>query len=159
MSEALHWRCRPLAELSPEALYEILALRAQVFVMEQRCVYLDADGWDTGCWHLEGRDAAGRLQAYARLVPPGLKGASQALPMIGRVVVAPAARSAGLGRPLMRQAIAECEARWPGQGINIGAQAHLERFYASLGFETRSAPYDEDGIAHIDMHRPSEVRP
>ena len=159
MREALHWRCRPLAELSPQALYEILALRAQVFVMEQRCLYLDADGWDSGCWHLEGRDAAGRLQAYARLLPPGLKGAAQPRPMIGRVLVAPAARGAGLCRPLMRQAIAECEARWPGQGINIGAQAHLERFYASLGFETRSAPYDEDGIAHIDMHRPSEVRP
>jgi ElaA protein len=152
----LSWTCRPFAALDAATLYEILALRSQVFVLEQRCVYLDPDGLDPVLLHLQGRDVsggAGNLQAYARLVPPRAKGAQQPLPMIGRVVTAPTARGAGQGRALMQQAIAECGRLWPGQTIEISAQQHLERFYASLGFEPVSAPYDEDGILHVDMRR------
>jgi len=154
----LNWTCRPFVELDTRALYEILGLRARVFVLEQHCTYLDPDGYDTAVWHLEGRDpAGGALQAYARLVPPLTKGADQPLPMIGRVVTAPAARGAGQGRALMQQAIAHCTRLWPGQVVEISAQAHLERFYASQGFETVSAPYDDDGIAHVDMRRTPAV--
>lgn len=150
----LTWSCRSFAELDARALYEILCLRAQVFVLEQRCAYLDPDGFDTAVWHLEGRDPASHeLQAYARLVAPLTKGAAQPLPMIGRVVTAPTARGAGQGRELMQQAIVHCTRLWPGRVVEISAQAHLERFYASLGFETISAPYDDDGIPHVDMRR------
>lgn len=149
----MHWTCERLEGLSAVALYELLALRSQVFVLEQHCVYLDPDGLDTQVWHLQGRDADGRLQAYARLVPPLIKSPQQTEPMIGRVVTAPSARGAGQGRALMQQAIAECLRLWPGQAIAINAQAHLQRFYASLGFIVNSAPYDEDGISHVDMRR------
>ena len=153
----LDWSCRAFAELDASALYEILMLRSRVFVLEQRCVYLDPDGFDGVVWHLQGRDpASGALQAYARLLPPLSKGAAQPLPMIGRVVTAPAARGAGQGRALMQQAIAHCTRLWPGQTVELSAQAHLERFNASLGFEPVSAPYDEDGIPHIDMRRRPE---
>ncbi|QPF74984.1 GNAT family N-acetyltransferase [Roseateles sp. DAIF2] len=144
----LDWQCRPFAELPAADLYAALRLRAEVFVIEQRCVYLDPDGFDPQCWHLLGRGADGALAAYARLVPPGLKGP---LPMIGRVVTAPAARGAGQGRELMREALAACARLWPGLVVEISAQAHLERFYAGLGFRTTSAPYDDDGIPHLDM--------
>ena len=80
------------------------------------------------------------------------------LPEIGRVVSAPAARGTGAGRALMQEAIAQCERLWPGQGIAIQAQAYLSDFYASFGFVSKSSPYDEDGIAHIDMQRPSSAR-
>jgi len=149
----MQWTCERLQELSSSALYEVLALRSQVFVLEQACVYLDPDGLDTLVWHLQGRGADGALRAYARLVPPLTKGAQQALPMIGRVVTAPSARGAGQGRALMQQALVECARLWPGQAVEINAQAHLQKFYATLGFVVTSEPYDEDGISHIDMKR------
>jgi ElaA protein len=151
----LHWRCQRLTELEPLALYELLALRAQVFVVEQQCIYLDPDGVDLEAWHLLGLDADGRLLAYARLLAPLTKGEQQRLPMIGRVLNAPGARGRGQGRVLMQEAIAQCARLWPGQDIAINAQAYLQGFYASLGFAVVSEPYDEDGIAHVDMRRAS----
>jgi len=76
---------------------------------------------------------------------------------LGRVVTSPAARGTGLGRELVAQGIACAERLHPGHAIRIGAQAHLEAFYAGFGFRTVSAPYDEDGIPHIDMLRPAAV--
>lgn len=144
---ALTWTCCALDALSARELYALLKLRSEVFVVEQRCVYLDPDGQDLMALHLLGRDASGALLAYARLIP------TPAGPKIGRVLCAPEARGAGQGRALMRRAIAECERRWPGQAMCLSAQAHLQGFYASLGFEPISAVYDEDGIPHIDMRR------
>jgi len=139
-----------LTDLDPLTLYRILALRSEVFVVEQDCVYLDPDGLDRGSWHLLGRDDAGRLAAYVRVVDPGLKFEE---PSIGRVVAAPEVRGTGIGRMLMAEALRRCEVEWPGRAIRIGAQAHLERFYGSLGFVTVGAPYDEDGIPHVEMLR------
>jgi ElaA protein len=127
----------------------VLQLRARVFVVEQACAYLDVDGADPQCWHGLGVQD-GVLVASARLVPPGLKYEG---PAIGRVVTAPEVRRTGLGRELMREAIAQTQQLFPGQTIHLGAQRYLERFYGSLGFTPVGAPYDEDGIPHIDMQR------
>lgn len=148
----LHWRWFRFAELGVEPLYELLALRSRVFVVEQNCPYLDADGIDRHAWHLLGRDDAGGLQACLRVVDPGAKFAE---PSIGRVVTSPDARSRGLGRPLMSEGIRQCEALWPGRDIRISAQAHLARFYGSLGFEAVGEPYLDDNIPHQDMLRRS----
>jgi ElaA protein len=145
----LDWQWLPFDRLSVTQLYAVLALRQQVFVVEQRCAFLDADGVDPQCWHgLGERDGA--LLASARIVPPGLAFAE---PAIGRVVTAPSARGLGEGRALMREAIAQTQRLYPGAPIRIGAQQHLARFYASLGFTIASAPYDEDGIPHVEMLR------
>ncbi|MDT8998592.1 GNAT family N-acetyltransferase [Paucibacter sp. APW11] len=154
----MRWECQRFCALSGAALYELLSLRAEVFVVEQRCIYQDLDGLDPDLWHLRGLDeASGQLLAYARLLPPGAKGAAQSEPMIGRVLTAPQARGSGQGRALMQQALLHCERLWPGQAVALSAQAHLQDFYASLGFVPCSAVYDEDGIAHIDMRRESQV--
>jgi predicted GNAT family N-acyltransferase len=39
------------------------------------------------------------------------------------------------------------------QGYLSRRQAHLQRFYASFGFQPVTDIYDEDGIAHIGMAR------
>src|SRR6185295_12180009 len=88
------------------------------------------------------------LTAYLRLVPPGVRTPEVAL---GRVVVAPSARGTGLGRAIMREGLARCAQRYPGQPVKVSAQQHLEKFYNGLGFVTVGAPYDEDGIMHVDM--------
>jgi ElaA protein len=99
----------------------------------------------------EGR-GGGRLVAYCRLVPPGTKFAE---PSIGRVITPPSSRGAGHGRALMHEALRQAEALWPGRALRIGAQRYLERFYGEFGFVTASAPYDEDGILHVEMVRPA----
>ncbi len=148
----LTWQCLPFAELDNQSLYAWLMLRDRVFVVEQACIYQEADGLDPHCLHLLGyRD--GELVAGLRIVPPGLKGPEAA---IGRVVLAPQARGGGLGRSLMAQGIAHTRTRFPGCVIRIAAQCYLTAFYRSLGFEPCGEPYDEDGIAHIDMRLDQE---
>ncbi|NCT81597.1 MAG: GNAT family N-acetyltransferase [Comamonadaceae bacterium] len=146
----MHWACVPFDGLGVGQLYDLLALRSAVFVVEQHCVFLDIDGLDRQTWHLLGCDDDGRLQAYARLIPPGVKAADA---LIGRVVTAPAARGGGTGRALMTEALARCAQLWPGHAITLHAQAHLERFYAGFGFVPVGAPYMEDGIAHQEMRK------
>jgi ElaA protein len=131
-------------------LYDALALRAEVFVVEQACIFQDADGADRHSAHLLGRDAAGILHAYLRIVDPGVKYAE---PSLGRVITSPVARGSGLGHRLLDEGIARCATAWPGQGIRIGAQARLEAFYASHGFMREGADYIEDGIPHCEMVR------
>jgi ElaA protein len=88
-------------------------------------------------------------------VPPGEKFAE---PSLGRVVVAPAWRGTGAGHTLIAEGLRFAAQRYPGQGNRIGAQAHLQGFYGRHGYVTISAPYDEDGIEHVDMLREPEAR-
>lgn len=149
MSLSVDWL--PFDRLSGREVHDVLQLRQRVFVVEQTCPYLDADGADPQCWHGLGRSGE-LLVATARIVPPGLKFPE---PAIGRVVTAPEVRRTGSGRALMLSAIAQVKRLYPGQDIRLGAQRYLERFYGSLGFVAQGEPYDEDGIPHIEMVRPA----
>ena len=140
-----------LPELAAVELYAVLAARQQVFAVEQKCAFQDADGHDLHAWHLlawtEVR-AVPAIAGYLRVLDPGRKYAE---PSIGRVLTVPPHRGIGLGRTLMVEGLACAGRMWPGQPIRIAAQQRLEAFYASLGFRTVSAPYDEDGILHVNM--------
>ena len=147
----MNWSWSRFESLGVDNLYDALALRCRVFVLEQG-PYLDPDGLDRQAWHLLGRDAQGTLQAYLRIVDPGAKYAE---PSMGRVVTSPELRGSGLGRRLVAEGVARCDAAWPGQGMRISAQAHLERFYGGWGFVRVGEPYLEDGIPHLEMVRPA----
>lgn len=151
----VHWDWRAWRELGREDLYDALALRSAVFSVEQRCAYLDPDGVDRQCHHLLGRDAAGTLQAYLRVVSPGVKYAE---PSIGRVITAPAARGTGVGRQLVSEGLRRLAQAWPGQAVRISAQAHLQRFYGGFGFVAVGEAYLEDNIPHVEMLRPADAR-
>ena len=151
----LCWHFSRFEALSLDDLYDALALRSAVFSVEQACAYLDPDGVDRHSGHLLGRDGAGVLHGYLRVVDPGVKYAE---PSIGRVATSPKVRGAGLGRRLFAEGLARCMAAWPGQGIRISAQAHLNSFYAGFGFEPVGAIYLEDNIPHLEMLRPAEGR-
>ena len=143
----MEWFERAFSELTTSELYAIIELRERVFVVEQKCAYLDADGLDPECRHLWAtRDR--QILAYLRFIPPGMKYKEAA---IGRVIVAQEARGTGLGKELMRRGLAMAG----DTPVRIGAQAHLERFYNELGFRRVSDVYDEDGIPHIEMLRDS----
>ena len=149
----LQFSCIPFDLLTTGELYTIMALRQEVFVVEQNCPYLDADGKDLLAWHLMARDAGGRLLAYTRLLPEGVSYPGYA--SIGRVLSAPAARGTGAGREVMRRSIALCRHLFGEIPIKIGAQSYLLEFYSSLGFRSTGEEYLEDGIPHTKMILPA----
>jgi ElaA protein len=141
------WICKKFDELSPHELYNIMQLRNEVFVVEQNCVYQDADNKDLHCYHLMGW-RNDKLVAYTRLLPPGL---AYTEPSIGRVVSSPLARGGGIGRELMKKSIEQVDQLFGTMSIKIGAQLYLHNFYISLGFKQTSAVYLEDNIEHVEM--------
>ncbi len=150
-AQALQWSFTHYTRIRADDLYDALVLRQRVFVVEQSCAFLDADGIDQHSWHLLGRlsrEGAAPLVAYLRIVPPGYRFEE---PSIGRVVTAPEVRRTGLGRVLMEEGIRRTSDLFPGRAILLSAQRYLEDFYGSFGFVARGEPYDEDGIPHIDM--------
>ncbi len=124
-----------------------MQLRNEVFVVEQNCVYQDADNKDPHCYHLIGWRNE-KLVAYTRLLPPGL---AYTEPSIGRVVSSPSARGGGIGRELMEKSIEQVSQLFGTTSIKIGAQLYLLRFYTSLGFQQTSDIYLEDNIEHVEM--------
>lgn len=152
-SARIAWQWSRFQDLKPEDLYEAVRLRESVFVVEQQCAYADADGRDPAAWHLLGwaeGDGPRRLVAYARVFEPGIRYAEGS---VGRVVTAAEVRRTGVGRALMSEALRRLEGLAPGQPIRLAAQRYLENFYSGFGFRTASAPYEEDGIIHVDMLR------
>ena len=151
--QSLYWQWSRFSELRPQDLYSVVRLRESVFIVEQQCPYNDADGRDPVAWHLLGwsdGEEGKTLVAYARIFEPGLRYTEGS---IGRVVSAPEVRGTGVGKALMAEALRRLEGLAPGQAIKIAAQRRLEKFYLDLGFRTVSAPYEEDGIIHVDMVR------
>ena len=152
-SAKITWQWSRFHDLRPEHLYEVVRLRERVFIVEQNCAYLDADGRDPAAWHLLGwldDDGAPKLVAYARVFEPGIRYQEGS---VGRVITAPEVRRTGAGRLLMAEALRRLESLAPGQPVKLAAQRYLEGFYSSFGFAAASAPYEEDGIIHVDMLR------
>lgn len=145
----LQTRIKTFEELTITELYSILQLRSEVFVVEQDCVYQDIDGKDKKALHLLGIKND-EVVAYTRIFGPGdyFDTAS-----IGRVVVRDNERKYGYGRVIMEASIAAITERFGTVGIQVSAQAHLEKFYNSLGFKAFGKGYLEDGIPHIGMRR------
>lgn len=151
-TQKFEWICQPFSALSPSTLYAILQARCAVFVVEQRCAYQDIDGRDLDprALHVLARDSKGEVQAYLRVLPPGLAFAE---PSLGRVLTIPTTRGTRLGEQLVVHGLDALLERWPGRSVRIGAQKYLVRFYRKFGFEVASEVYLEDDIPHVEMLR------
>jgi ElaA protein len=149
----MDWTCKEQAALTATELYTVLALRSEVFVVEQNCAYNDVDGRDLlpDTWHLWTCDQEGVVACLRILAPPG----ADADAVIGRVAVAARGRGAGLARGMLERALAEVARQWPGRSTRLSAQLYLEAFYASLGFQRMGEVYLEDDIPHLGMRRPA----
>lgn len=141
------WTCKGFDQLTPFELYSILQLRNEVFVVEQDCVFQDADDRDRSAWHVMGW-AKDKLVGYSRILPAGVAFGEVS---IGRVVTSPSVRRTGVGRELMRQSLGHLHDVFGDVSIRMGAQLYLKKFYESFGFVQDGAPYLEDGIEHIEM--------
>ena len=145
----IQWQVKKFEELTSFELYCILQLRNEVFVVEQNCVFQDADNKDQPAYHLAGW-LSEKLIAYSRIIPAGI---AYEFTSIGRVVTSPSERRNGLGKLLMQQSIAAITNLFGSVPIKLGAQLYLKKFYESFGFVQSSDVYLEDGIEHIEMIR------
>ena len=138
----MEWQLKHWRELTRDELYDLLAARTAVFVVEQHCPYQEVDGLDRRAWHLFARDGAGRVAACLRILEPEADGTAR----MGRVLTAPSVRGSGLGLELLRRGI---QAAWTQAGagrILLHAQTYARGFYERLGFRVRSrSELDEQG--------------
>ncbi len=141
----LNWQFKTLAQMRPQQVYQMLQLRSQVFVLEQDCLYLDADGQDLGnTMHLLGLKGDD-LVAYARIIQLNTSDFS-----IGRICVVKSDRQFGYGKALVAKSLSFLNDR-QAKHIIISAQAYLLNFYQGFGFVAEGEAYLEDGIPHIKM--------
>jgi len=129
--------------MTPDTLYALLKLRMDIFVVEQECAYPELDDQDQQATHLIVRNESGQIVGCLRIYNHPTKGLA-----IGRVAVHRTHRSVGLAKQMMEKAMDYLQEK---ATIYLQAQAHLEGFYGSFGFETVSEPYLEDDIPHVDM--------
>ncbi|MBL7957568.1 MAG: GNAT family N-acetyltransferase [Flavobacteriales bacterium] len=143
------WTAKGFGSLTTRDLHDLLRLRIDVFVVEQRCAYAEADGRDPMAIHILGRSPEGDLAAYARLLPPEDDG----MPRVGRVIVRQDLRGRGIAHDLMREVLSALSAAHGSRRSKLSAQAPLQDFYSKHGYRAASAAYDWDGIPHVDMVR------
>ena len=136
-------------ELSKLELYKILRLRAEVFIVEQDCVYQDVDDKDQKALHVILKKSD-EIIGYTRLFWPGdyFKEAS-----IGRVVISKKERDNNYGSELMKASILAISEKMKEKKIKISAQTYLKNFYNNLGFLESGKEYLEDGIPHVAMFK------
>jgi ElaA protein len=139
------------SELSTELLYSVLALRADVFIVEQKRVCLDPDGKDTHALHLLGIEN-GVLVAYIRVFPPT---DIENHITFGRALTAKFVRIKGYGKRLIQELLDYCATHFPRISIVCCAQQYLKRFYENVGFKPYGDIYEVDGIPHISMKKES----
>jgi len=144
----IHFIYKTFDELTSIELHDMYALRSEVFVVEQDCVYQDIDGNDPKSIHVLG-NIEGKFVAYARVLDRGLSYADYS--SIGRIVVSPVYRAQKLGHELVDFAIKTTQKEYANSPIKISAQAHLEKFYEVHQFKATGEAYLEDGIPHIGM--------
>lgn len=143
----MNWELKDYNELTKDELYEILMLRCEVFVAEQKCTEAEIDGKDRMCKHLFLREN-GDIIACLRILPRGL---SYDEPSIGRFAAKKECRGRGIGRDGMKRAIEYIFNEWNETAIRISGQAYLYDFYCSFGFKEVKGPYLEDKIPHYQF--------
>ena len=139
---------KKFSELSTEEIYNILKLRAEVFVVEQNCVYQDIDEKDKKATHLF-IEKNNEIIAYTRIFKKG--DYYEENPSIGRVVVSKKERGKKLGKEIMLNSIEFIKKELKGRKIELSAQKYLDKFYKDLDFYSEGEDYLEDGIPHQRM--------
>lgn len=139
------WQTKRFNELTVTDLYQILALRAQIFVVDQQRIYQDPDGQDQEAIHIFNRDEDGHIVAYARIF---LK---DDLVSFGRVATSDKVRGQGFGGQLLDKIMQTIQQEFPGRKIEIEAQVQVEDFYKRVGFVSEGEPFIYKTTPHIKM--------
>ncbi|RST77605.1 GNAT family N-acetyltransferase [Siminovitchia acidinfaciens] len=143
----MEWMVKTFDELTTGELYSILQERVDVFVVEQKCIYRELDGFDQASYHLYASNQ-NEIIAYARILFPGT--AYKEL-SVGRVLVKEPYRGNGLATELVTRALDFIRTELKEKVVKLQAQEYLLPFYASFGFTAVSEVYLDEGIPHADM--------
>ncbi len=143
--EEINLVIRSFSELTTRELYEILRVRAEVFVVEQNCVYQDLDEKDQESLHLF-YEKEGRIQAYLRVF---MRKEEEKLAQIGRVLTV--ARGTGLGTAILKDGLSAAKKYLGAEEVYIEAQCYATGYYEKAGFQITSEEFLEDGIPHVEM--------
>ncbi|MCR4891162.1 MAG: GNAT family N-acetyltransferase [Lachnospiraceae bacterium] len=130
-------------ELTTKELYEILKARAEIFVVEQNCVYQDLDDRDYESLHVffeEDVKVTAYLRAFYR---------DDSVVQIGRVLTLQ--HGTGLGGKLLKEGIAQVKEKMNPRQLYIEAQCYAIEYYEREGFKVCSEEFLEDGIPHVQM--------
>ena len=130
-------------ELTTTELYEILKARAEIFVVEQECVYQDLDDKDYKSLHVFYEEE-GKVIAYLRSFVK-----EKDVIQMGRVLTIEHGK--GLGGKLLKVGIEEIKTKQNPKKIFIEAQCYATGYYAREGFKVCSEEFLEDGIPHVEM--------
>lgn len=135
-------------DLDTTSLYELLKLRQEVFVLEQKAVYQDLDDVDLlaetrHLWLAED----GATIAYLRLSEQHDNGVKSF--RISRVCTAESQRGNGHTTRLLRAALAEVGSA----ECRIHAQTYLVEMYGKHGFTPEGDEFEDAGIGHVPMLR------
>ncbi len=139
----------PFEFLDRATLYDIMALREQVFTFEQKCTDRDLDALDKQAIHVYGA-IDDNIIATARILPPDVY--KPGIVSFGRLAVNKSCRNKGYGKDIMLQVLHYIESNYPNIPVEFSAQKYLQKFYESLEFKVAGEPYDEGGIPHIKMN-------
>ena len=132
-------------ELTTTELYEILKSRAEIFVVEQNCIYQDLDDKDYHSLHIF-YESEGKVVAYLRAF---IKDSVTNIVQIGRVLTL--THGTGLGGKLLKESISIIQKEMNPSSIHIEAQCYATGFYEKEGFVVSSDEFLEDGIPHVEM--------
>ncbi|MBQ7596060.1 MAG: GNAT family N-acetyltransferase [Clostridia bacterium] len=133
------------SELSLDELWQILKVRADVFIVEQNCAYQDIDEYDKLAYHLFYTDE-GEITAYLRVLP---QNTFFETPSIGRVLSV--RRRQGLASQLVSEGIKVAKEKLNADKITIEAQTYVKEMYEKLGFIQTSDEFLDVGIPHVKM--------
>ena len=125
---------------------EASKVRTAVFVQEQGIpLEMEWDAHDASALHVVACNALGQAVATARLIRH-----ANTVGKIGRMAVHHALRGSHVGREILQTLISAARQRGNTEVI-LHAQRSAEGFYLRQGFTVRGEPFDEAGIAHIEM--------
>ena len=123
-------------------------VRMQVFVQEQGVdAQYELDAMDDGAVHSVVTNRLGQPLGTARLFEK-----SPGVAQIGRMAVVRVMRGSGLGGDLLNALVDIAKARGDKE-VRLHAQCSAQAFYARAGFVPVGEPFDEVGIAHIEMRK------
>lgn len=141
------WHIKKMSALSSQEFYQIMKLRVNTFVVEQKRIYPEVDDNDPLAFHIYYEEPdSHEVTAYAR----AFRVKDQVT--FGRVVVAKSKRGTGFGDELLDQILNCCQTQWPNQAISIEAQEQVTGYYANRGFQTVGKPFIFNSTPHIEMH-------
>ena len=136
------------SQLQPDAS----AVRVRVFVDEQKIpLEMEWDEADNVALHAVAYNRLGQPLATGRLLQgnPAEPGVAR----IGRMAVERVVRGTRLGRDIL-ETLADAARERGDREVRLHVQCSAQGFYGRLGFSAVGAPFEEAGIAHIEMARP-----